>query len=52
MDNGRQVRKSHADVGQKDIAPIAVLPFTFNRFNAESEEHLVKSAHFLLIECR
>ena len=51
MDNGRQVRESHADVGKKNIAPIAVLPFTFNRFNSEPEEYLVKSAHFLLIEC-
>jgi len=51
MDNCRQVRKSHADIGEKNIAPIAVLPFTFNRFNSESEEYLVKSAHFLLIKC-
>jgi len=52
MDNRRQVGKSHIDVGQKNIAPIAVLPFTFNRFNSESEEYLVKCTHFLLIECR
>jgi len=52
MDNCRQVRKSHADVGKKNIAPLAVLPFTFNRFDSESKENLVKSAHSLLIECR
>jgi len=52
MDNGRQIRKSHTYVGQKNIAPIAVLPFPFNRFNSESEENLVKSAHFLLIKRR
>ncbi len=51
MDYCRQVRESHVDVGKKNIAPIAVLPFAFNRFNSESVEYLIKSAHFLLVKC-
>jgi len=52
MDNCRQIRKSHVYVGEKDIAPIAVLPFSFNRFNSESKENLIKSTHFLFINWR
>jgi len=52
MDNCRQVRKSHVYVGKKNIAPIAVLPFSFDRFNSESKENLIKSTHFLFIKWR
>ncbi len=50
MDNCRQIRKSHIDVSEDNVAPVAVLPFSFNRFNSETEENLIKSAHFLLIQ--
>jgi len=52
MDNCRQIRKSHAYVGKKNIAPIAVLPFSFHRFYSESKENLIKSTHFLFIQWR
>ena len=52
MDNGRHIGESHADIGKKDIAPVTVLPFSFDWFYSESIENLVKSAHFLLIEWR
>jgi len=52
MDNSGQVGESHADISEQDIAPVTILPFSFNRFNSESKENLIKCTHLLFIKRR